>query len=73
MMDQSYNLEGMPRVYVIGDIHGRLDLLDQVARKIHLDMKRAPTAQAITVTLKDYEEGYYETRKSEKSERRCTS
>jgi serine/threonine protein phosphatase 1 len=54
MTDQSYNLQEASRIYVIGDIHGRVDLLDQVLRKIHLDMKQAPTAEAITVTLGDY-------------------
>jgi serine/threonine protein phosphatase 1 len=54
MTDRSYNLEEMSRIYVIGDIHGRLDLLDELVRKIHLDMIQAPTEAAITVTLGDY-------------------
>jgi len=54
MTDQSYNLEDASRVYVIGDIHGRLDLLDQLIRKIDLDLKQAPAVEAITVTLGDY-------------------
>ena len=41
-------------MYVIGDIHGRLDLLDQIVRKIDSDMKQAPTAEALTITLGDY-------------------
>jgi serine/threonine protein phosphatase 1 len=41
-------------MYVIGDIHGRLDLLDQLVRKIDLDMKQAPTADVLTITLGDY-------------------
>jgi serine/threonine protein phosphatase 1 len=54
MPDTSYGLQEASRIYVIGDIHGRLDLLDQVIGKIDLDMKRAPTAEAFTVTLGDY-------------------
>jgi serine/threonine protein phosphatase 1 len=41
-------------MYVIGDIHGRLDLLDQLVRKIDLDMKLSPTADVLTITLGDY-------------------
>src|SRR6266478_3354241 len=54
MSDTSYNLQEASRIYVIGDIHGRLDLLDRLIREIHLDMKRVPTAEAFTVTLGDY-------------------
>lgn len=54
MPDTSYGLQEASRIYVIGDIHGRLDLLDQVIGKIDLDMKRSPSAEAFTVTLGDY-------------------
>ena len=54
MTHLSYNLEDISRIYVIGDIHGRLDLLDQLIQKIHLDIKQAPAADALTVTLGDY-------------------
>jgi serine/threonine protein phosphatase 1 len=54
MSESSYDLQKASRIYAIGDIHGRLDLLDQVIGKIDLDMKRAPCAQAFTVTLGDY-------------------
>jgi serine/threonine protein phosphatase 1 len=50
----SYDLEGASRIYVIGDIHGRLDLLDKVIEKIELDMRNTPCAEAFTVTLGDY-------------------
>jgi len=41
------------RLYVVGDIHGRLDLLDRVIAAIHSDVeKRGPGALA--VTLGDY-------------------
>jgi serine/threonine protein phosphatase 1 len=54
MSDNSYDLQKASRIYVIGDIHGRLDLLDQLIAKIHLDMKQAPSPAAFTVTLGDY-------------------
>jgi serine/threonine protein phosphatase 1 len=54
MLDKSHDLQKASRIYVIGDIHGRLDLLDQVIGKIGLDLKRAPCTEAATVTLGDY-------------------
>jgi serine/threonine protein phosphatase 1 len=54
MSDKSYDLQEASRIYVIGDIHGRLDLLDHVIENIDLDMKRAPSPAAFTVTLGDY-------------------
>jgi serine/threonine protein phosphatase 1 len=54
MVYKSYDLQQASRIYVIGDIHGRLDLLDQLIAKIFLDMKRAPSPDAFTVTLGDY-------------------
>jgi len=42
MSDKPCDLQQASRVYVIGDIHGRLDLLDQVIAKIELDMKPNP-------------------------------
>lgn len=41
------------RLYVIGDIHGRLDLLDRVIAAIHRDVERHGPA-ALTLTLGDY-------------------
>ena len=41
------------RVYVIGDVHGRLDLLDRVIAAIHRDVEE-PGPGALTVTLGDY-------------------
>ena len=41
------------RCYVIGDIHGRLDLLDQLIAKINRDAKEHG-ADCLTVTLGDY-------------------
>jgi serine/threonine protein phosphatase 1 len=39
---------------VIGDIHGRSDLLDQVVEEIKRDLERSPVAEGLTVTLGDY-------------------
>jgi serine/threonine protein phosphatase 1 len=41
------------RLYVIGDIHGRLDLLDRLIVKINSDAKEH-AADCLTVTLGDY-------------------
>jgi serine/threonine protein phosphatase 1 len=41
------------RLYVIGDIHGRLDLLDGVIAAIHRDVEEHGSG-ALTVTLGDY-------------------
>src|SRR3974377_585881 len=41
------------RVYVIGDIHGRLDLLDRLIADIARDAK-GQEENALTVTLGDY-------------------
>ncbi len=44
--------EGL-RVYAIGDIHGRLDLLQALARRIEADLAKSP-ALAVTIFLGDY-------------------
>jgi serine/threonine protein phosphatase 1 len=42
------------RAYVIGDIHGRSDLLDQIVAEIERDLEKSPVADTLTVTLGDY-------------------
>ena len=42
------------RTYAIGDIHGRADLLDEIARKIEADLKAQPVPNARSVFLGDY-------------------
>jgi serine/threonine protein phosphatase 1 len=42
------------RLYVIGDIHGRSDLLDRLIAEIVRDLDAHPVASALTVTLGDY-------------------
>jgi len=42
------------RIYAIGDVHGRLDLLDRLLETIHGDASRARDQTAIRVFLGDY-------------------
>lgn len=42
------------RLYVIGDIHGRSDLLDRMVEHISRDLEANPTNDCMTVTLGDY-------------------
>jgi len=42
------------RIYAIGDVHGRVDLLDQVLSRIGVDLATHPTANAVLVFLGDY-------------------
>lgn len=41
------------RAYVVGDIHGRLDLLEQLLEKIHDDMARRPARKVLLVFVGD--------------------
>jgi len=42
------------RVYAIGDVHGRADLLEQVFARIDADLRSTPAARPIEVLLGDY-------------------
>jgi serine/threonine protein phosphatase 1 len=42
------------RVYAIGDVHGRADLLDRTFTRIDADLTRRPVAHAVEVFLGDY-------------------
>jgi serine/threonine protein phosphatase 1 len=42
------------RLYVIGDIHGRSDLLDRITAVIADDLDANPVEESVTVTLGDY-------------------
>jgi len=42
------------RIYAIGDVHGRADLLAQLAQIISDDLARSPVERVITVFLGDY-------------------
>ena len=51
------------RVYAVGDIHGRLDLLDQMFKRIDADYARTPAPHRIEVFLGDYVDRGPESRK----------
>jgi len=42
------------RIYAVGDIHGRADLLAELFRRIDSDLKARPTASPLQVFLGDY-------------------
>lgn len=42
------------RLYVIGDIHGRADLLDQIIDEIDRDIEKHGRSECLTITLGDY-------------------
>lgn len=42
------------RVYAIGDVHGRLDLLQEMHRHIHMENLRSPPVDWVVVHLGDY-------------------
>ena len=42
------------RIYAIGDIHGRLDLLDELLARISSDIALRPTARPLYIFLGDY-------------------
>jgi serine/threonine protein phosphatase 1 len=42
------------RIYAIGDIHGRLDLLENLLRRIKADIAQYPTLRPVHVFLGDY-------------------
>lgn len=42
------------RIYVIGDIHGRADLLDRMIDLISCDVEAGPKSERLTVTIGDY-------------------
>jgi serine/threonine protein phosphatase 1 len=41
------------RAYVVGDVHGRLDLLEQLLAKIHSELQRRPAARTLLVFVGD--------------------
>jgi serine/threonine protein phosphatase 1 len=42
------------RIYAVGDIHGRVDLLDQVFSRIDTDLATYPDCEALQIFLGDY-------------------
>jgi serine/threonine protein phosphatase 1 len=53
--------EGL-RIYAIGDIHGRADLLDRLAGRIADDLARAPVEDTVTVFVGDYVDRGYDSK-----------
>jgi serine/threonine protein phosphatase 1 len=53
-MDSSAPLRDPSRVYVIGDIHGRSDLLDRMVGEITHDLTIRPAVDSLVVTVGDY-------------------
>jgi serine/threonine protein phosphatase 1 len=49
-----FDVSKVSRLYVIGDIHGRPDLLDRMAAAIKRDLGPHPSDASLTVTLGDY-------------------
>src|SRR4051794_9776120 len=48
------SVPGGTRIYAVGDIHGRLDLLDSVLARIDIDLGGHPAPNAIRIFLGDY-------------------
>ena len=42
------------RIYAIGDIHGRADLLEDALKRIDTDLANSPTSVSVEVFLGDY-------------------
>jgi len=59
MLDQSLQSRDGPagapgyRAYVVGDVHGRLDLLEELLAKIHSELQRRPAAKSLLVFVGD--------------------
>jgi serine/threonine protein phosphatase 1 len=54
MADRSLNIDRDLRLYIIGDIHGRSDLLDRLVDKISRDIDQHGYRDCLTITLGDY-------------------
>jgi serine/threonine protein phosphatase 1 len=53
-MSSDLSFSARDRLYVVGDIHGRLDLLDRMILAISRDLEFHPVSSCLTVTLGDY-------------------
>jgi serine/threonine protein phosphatase 1 len=54
VMGRTPNLPPGSRIYAVGDIHGRLDLLEDLLAKIKDDIARRPVERSLHVFLGDY-------------------
>jgi serine/threonine protein phosphatase 1 len=53
-MSRRWPWSGQGRLYVIGDIHGRADLLDRMIETVAADLSARPVAESLVVTVGDY-------------------
>jgi serine/threonine protein phosphatase 1 len=53
-MSRHWPWSGQGRLYVVGDIHGRADLLDRMVDKIADDLAVRPVVESLVVTVGDY-------------------
>lgn len=59
MLDHSAKSRAEPsgakgyRAYVVGDVHGRLDLLEELLAKIHAELQHRPSAKTLLVFVGD--------------------
>ena len=59
MLDHSAQDRSQPggaagyRAYVVGDVHGRLDLLEELLAKIHAELQHRPSAKTLLVFVGD--------------------
>lgn len=58
----TYRLPPHTRLYAVGDIHGRLDLLEQLLQKIQADAAESPPARLELVFLGDYVDRGFQSR-----------
>ena len=53
-MGEHWPWSGQGRLYVVGDIHGRADLLDRMIKRIADDLAARPVPDSLVVTVGDY-------------------
>jgi Calcineurin-like phosphoesterase len=53
-MSNDFEIPAGVRLYIIGDIHGCSDLLDQMVEVIHRDIEKHGWRESLTITLGDY-------------------
>ncbi|MET0969325.1 MAG: metallophosphoesterase family protein [Tardiphaga sp.] len=53
-LPSSFRIGDELRLYAVGDVHGRVDLLDDVLRKIDADLQMRPVRRALRIFLGDY-------------------
>jgi serine/threonine protein phosphatase 1 len=54
ILPSRFRLSGDIRCYAVGDIHGRLDLLDSINRRVDDDLAKRPCPRHLRIFLGDY-------------------